>query len=209
MGTAPRFDILLSKRSDFCFKLPFREDIQIFCLSRPCAREAQRLTRQMFRVLNLKQCAAGPRFQSQDPSWSRPPLAVGRGLKEGSSFCQVGPACGSRWPGAFQLTGTVGSAGDMSLTRCCLHVYRWPGDLPQCQGITESRSGYKPDSRTARPAHRIFSRECMRLPNPHLLHNHRDVATKNWLLSRTDGGHHRNQNRRKKAQNPSHSSLEL
>ncbi len=29
LGTAPRFDILLSKRSDFCFKLPLRDDMLV------------------------------------------------------------------------------------------------------------------------------------------------------------------------------------
>ncbi len=49
----------------------------------------------------------------------------------------------------------------------------------------------------------------MRLPNPHLLHKHREVATKNRALRSTDGGHHRSQHRRKNAQNPSNALLEL
>jgi hypothetical protein len=56
-------------------------------------------------------------------------------------------------------------------------------------------------SQTARRAPQMFYLECMRLPNPNLIHNHSEVATKNWALSRTDGGHHRNQNRRTIARN--------
>ena len=63
-------------------------------------------------------------------------------------------------------------------------------------------------SRTARPAHRIFSRECMRLPIPNLIHKHPEVATKNWALSRTDGGHRRNQNRRTDARNRSQMEID-
>jgi hypothetical protein len=58
-------------------------------------------------------------------------------------------------------------------------------------------------SRTARPAPRILSQECMRLPNTNLIHKHAEVATKNWALRWTNGGHHRSQHRRKNAQNPS------
>ena len=62
---------------------------------------------------------------------------------------------------------------------------------------------------TARPAHRIISTEWLGLQSPNLLHKYAEVATKTWALRWTDGGHHRNQNRRKNAQNPSNSSLEL
>ncbi len=56
-------------------------------------------------------------------------------------------------------------------------------------------------SRTARHAPQFFSRECMRLPIPNLIHNHPEVAIKNWALRLTDGGHHRRHNRRMTVQN--------
>jgi hypothetical protein len=56
-------------------------------------------------------------------------------------------------------------------------------------------------STTARPAHRIISTEWLGLQIPNLLHKHAEVATKNWALRWTDGGHHRNQNRRTIVQN--------
>ena len=59
---------------------------------------------------------------------------------------------------------------------------------------------------TARPAHRIISTE---LQSPNLLHKYAEVATKNWALRWTDGGHHRNQNRRPNARNPSHALLAI
>ena len=49
---------------------------------------------------------------------------------------------------------------------------------------------------TARPAPRMISREWLGLPNPNLMHNHPEVAIKNWALRWTDGGHRRRQNRR-------------
>ncbi len=48
-------------------------------------------------------------------------------------------------------------------------------------------------STTARPAYRITSTGWLGLQSPNLLHKHAEVATKNWALRWTDGGHHRNQ----------------
>jgi hypothetical protein len=64
-------------------------------------------------------------------------------------------------------------------------------------------------STTARYAHRIISTEWLGLQSPNLLHKYAEVATKNWALRWTDGGHHRSQHRRKNAQNPSNALLEL
>jgi hypothetical protein len=50
-------------------------------------------------------------------------------------------------------------------------------------------------SPTARPAHRILSREWLGLLNPNLMHKYAEVAIKNWALRWTDAGHHRRQNR--------------
>ena len=62
---------------------------------------------------------------------------------------------------------------------------------------------------TARPAYRIISTEWLGLQSLNLLHKHAEVATKNWALRWTDGGHHRNQNRRPNAWNPSHALLAI
>ena len=64
-------------------------------------------------------------------------------------------------------------------------------------------------NRTARPSPRIVSQECMRLPNSNLLHNHPEVAIKNWALRWTDGGHRRNQNRRMNGRNHSNALLSI
>ena len=55
-------------------------------------------------------------------------------------------------------------------------------------------------SPTARPAHRILSREWLGLLNPNLMHKHAEVAIKNWALRCTNAGHRRRQNRRMTAQ---------
>ena len=44
-------------------------------------------------------------------------------------------------------------------------------------------------SPTARPAHRILSREWLGLLNPNLMHNDPEAAIKNWALRWTDAGH--------------------
>ncbi len=62
-------------------------------------------------------------------------------------------------------------------------------------------------SPTARPAHRILSREWLGLLNPNLMHNHPEVAIKNWAQCWTDAGHHRRQNRRMTARNRSNALL--
>jgi hypothetical protein len=56
-------------------------------------------------------------------------------------------------------------------------------------------------SPTALSAPRMISREWLGLPSPNLMHNHSEVAIKNWALRWTDGGHRRLQNRRIKARN--------
>jgi hypothetical protein len=56
---------------------------------------------------------------------------------------------------------------------------------------------------TARPAHRIVSTEWLGLQSPNQLYKHAEVATKNWPLFWTDGGHRRRQNRRMNGQNHS------
>jgi hypothetical protein len=64
-------------------------------------------------------------------------------------------------------------------------------------------------STTARPAYRIISTEWLGLQSPNLMHKHAEVAIKNWALRWTDGGHHRNQDRRQNARNPSHALLAI
>ena len=64
-------------------------------------------------------------------------------------------------------------------------------------------------STTARPAYRIISTEWLGLQSLNLLHKHAEVATKNWALRWTHGGHHRNQNRLLNAKNPPHALLAI
>ena len=64
-------------------------------------------------------------------------------------------------------------------------------------------------STLARPAYRIISTEWLGLQSPNLLHKYAEVATKNWALRWTDGGHHRSQHRRPNARNPSHALLAI
>ncbi len=62
---------------------------------------------------------------------------------------------------------------------------------------------------TARPAPRMIAREWLGLLNPNMMHNHPEVAIKNWALHWTDGGHRRRQNRRMTVWNRLHASLAI
>ena len=81
-----------------------------------------------------------------------------------------------------------------------LPPFNWT-DLGQAPalGRLSARSPNR-SSTTARPAHRILSREWLGLLNPNPMHKHDEVSIKNWARRCTNAGHRLRQNHRMTAQ---------